>query len=231
MLGKATAVALALLLATPAVAYAGDWRLDDRDRPSRHHDSHNSWSQWVDRDRSTDRRDRDDDRDRRDDDNSGSDSSPDGDGVEPGAAGGVVLDGSAKTISAELTGYSYQDNTPPGSADICCPVIHQKAGGTGTYEDPITTAVPGSGGQGMETPTGTRLYVEKLKRYFIVEDSGATGTGKTRFDLWVGGQGFSKSDSDACMNSLTGDAEVILNPAAGLAVTVGELTVSGGCKI
>jgi len=230
MLGKASAVVLALLLATPAAAFAEDWRLDDRDHPRRHHDSHNSWSSWVDRDRSTDRRDRDQDRDRWDDDG-GSDSSSDGDSAEPGPAGGVVLDGTAQTITAELTGYSYQDNSPPGSADICCPVLHQKAGGTGTYEDPITTAVPGSGGRGMETPAGTRLYIEKLRRYFLVEDSGATGTGKARFDLWVGGQGFSKSDSDACMNSLTGDAEVILNPAAGLAVTVGELTVSGGCKI
>ena len=40
-----------------------------------------------------------------------------------------------------LTGYSYWDNTPPGSAAIARPVVHRRAGGTGTYSDPITIAV------------------------------------------------------------------------------------------
>lgn len=135
------------------------------------------------------------------------------------------------TITAELTGYSYQDNNPPGSADICCGVIHQKAGGTGTFADPITTAVPGSGGRGMETPVGTRLYVPKLKRYFVVEDSGATKMRTRHFDLWVDGQGFSKRASDRCMDSFTGRAQVILNPGPGLPVIVGPLTGRNGCRV
>ena len=40
-----------------------------------------------------------------------------------------------------LTGYSYWDNTPPASAIIGRPVIHQFAAGTGTYDDPVTLAV------------------------------------------------------------------------------------------
>jgi hypothetical protein len=159
-----------------------------------------------------------------------SDSSEPESSDEPAAAGGTVLDGTAKTVTAQLTGYSYFDNNPPGSADICCPKLHQKAGGTGTYADPITTAVPGSGGQGMETPAGTRIYVARLKRYFIVEDSGASGSGH-RFDLWVGGQGFDESSSEKCMSEVTGDTPAILNPAPGLPVTVGPLTGSNGCKI
>jgi hypothetical protein len=139
--------------------------------------------------------------------------------------------GAEKTITARLTGYSWQDNTPPGSADICCGKIHSKAGGTGTYADPITTAVPGSGGRGMETPAGTRIYVPDLKRYVIVEDSGATKGSKTHFDVWVGGQGFPKSASDKCMNSFTGDHTVILNPTPGKPVTVGPLTGPNGCVI
>ena len=43
-----------------------------------------------------------------------------------------------KAFSAYLTGYSYWDNTPPGSAAISKPVIHRRAGGTGKYNDPIT---------------------------------------------------------------------------------------------
>ena len=218
MYGKAAAIALALLLVSPAAADASGWRFDDRgSHPRRHHDSHSGWSQWVG---SHDDEDSDED----------SDSDEPESSDEPATAGGTVLDGTAKTVTAQLTGYSYFDNTPPGSADICCPKLHQKAGGAGTYVDPITTAVPGSGGQGMETPAGTRLYVAKLKRYFIVEDSGASGSGY-RFDLWVGGQGFDESSSEQCMSEVTGDAQAILNPAAGLPVTVGPLTSSSGCKV
>jgi hypothetical protein len=147
------------------------------------------------------------------------------------AASRGILRGTPTTITAELTGYSFQDNTPPNSADICCSVLHKKAGGTGTYADPITTAVPGHSGKSMQTPTGTRLYVVELKRYFIVEDSGASPKSLRRFDLWVGGQGFSKRSSDECMDSFTGRATVVLNPLPGKPVTVGPLTGSNGCRI
>lgn len=110
------------------------------------------------------------------------------------------------------------------------PVLHSKAGGTGTYADPITTAVPGSSSS-AETPKGTRIYVAKLRRYFVVEDSGATKESVRHFDLYVDGQEFSKSASDACMNSYTGNVPVIINPPAGEPVTVGPLTGSNGCKI
>lgn len=153
------------------------------------------------------------------------------DGNDDQSVNGTVLTGSAQTITAELTGYSYQDNTPPSSAKISAPVLHKVAGGTGTFADPITTAVPGHSGQGMETPKGTRLYVPRLKRYFIVEDSGATKMSTRHFDLWVGGQGFPKSASDKCMNSYTGREQVVLNPGAGMPVTVGPLTGANGCRV
>lgn len=219
MLGKAAAIALALLLVSPAAAQASGWRFDDRgSHPRRHHDSHNSWSQWV---FSHD----DEDSDSEDQDSPNSDEPV----VAPGGA--VVVTGAEQSIQAELTGYSYQDNTPAGSADICCPVLHQKAGGTGTFADPLTTAVPGSGGSGMEFPKGTKFYVPSIKRYVIVEDSGATKMSSPHLDIWVDGEGHGKGDSDACMNSFTGKATIVKNPAAGRTVTAGPLTTSGGCKI
>lgn len=164
---------------------------------------------------------------------SGDDGATVGDGPttesnDDSSVSGTVATGTAQTITARLTGYSYQDNTPPGSATISMPILHKVAGGTGTYADPITTAVPGHA-PSVETPKGTRIYVAKLKRYFIVEDSGASKASTHHFDLWVGGQGFSKSASDKCMNSYTGNAQVIVNPPKGEPVHAGPLTGPNGC--
>lgn len=136
-----------------------------------------------------------------------------------------------QTVSASLTGYSYFDNTPAGSADICCPVLHRRAGGRGTYTDPITVAVPGSGAS-MQLPAGTRVYVSSLRRYLIVEDSGATReAGRYHFDVWVDGAGYGELSSQACMDELTDTVSVVLNPRPGYPVTVGPLTGSNGCRL
>lgn len=219
MLGKAAALALVIALLGPAVAFADQG----------HHHGHHGPHGRVFQDRSDSDYGNDDDSDVSDpgDDSNDSDSATD---ATPASAGGTVSSGAQQSITAEITGYSYQDNTPPGSAEISMPVLHSKAGGTGTYADPITTAVPGGAGN-PETAKGTRIYVAKLKRYFIVEDSGASKASSKHFDLYVDGAGFSKSDSDACMNSYTGSAQVILNPPAGEPVTVGALTQKGGCKL
>ena len=70
--------------------------------------------------------------------------------------------------TAFMTGYSYWDNSPPGSAQISRPVLHERAGGTGTYRDPITVAV------GTRRRTGLRVrhpvLSAGLDKYFIVED-------------------------------------------------------------
>ena len=143
----------------------------------------------------------------------------------------MVLDGTAQTVTAELSGYSRADNSPKGSADVCCGVIHSEASGTGTALDPITAASPGSSGS-METPAGTKIYIPKLRKYFIFEDSGATGTGAFRADLWVDGKGFPDSAAEECMSFVTGEAEVIINPSANHPVgKVGPLTGQSGCDI
>jgi len=204
------------MLALTAPALASSW----------HHRNHEdrSYSAWYE-DRGGDDEDSDevwDDEDSNsEEDDSDSGDTPTADPV----VGPVVVTGAEKSIQAELTGYSYQDNTPPGSADICCPQLHQKAGGQGTYADPITTAVASS-----SFPPGTRFYIPPIKRYVIVEDSGASD-GQNHLDIWVGGQGHSKSDSDACMDDFTGNATIIQNPAPGHPVVPGELTGSGGCNI
>lgn len=75
-----------------------------------------------------------------------------------------------------MTGYSYQDNQGGNNAKISCPQVHQQAGGTGTYQDPITVASGGkSGGASADgVKRGDRFYIPAVQRYVIVEDTGNT---------------------------------------------------------
>lgn len=170
--------------------------------------------------------------------------------VQPALAGdrpahdgkGAGKNGPETSFTAWVTGYSWWDNTPPGTAAIARPVIHRKAGGTGSWEDPITLAVGYrlSGGQAkLDYPAGTRFYLPYLKRYAIVEDICGDGpkphlTGCARgkdgmpwIDIYVDGSKAGRAASDACMRSLTGFHEVIVNPENGYPVEPGALTESG----
>jgi hypothetical protein len=142
-------------------------------------------------------------------------------------------------FTAYITGYSYWDNTPPGSAEISNGVIHSMAGGVGTYEDPITVAVGHSISDGTDTldyPEGTRFYVPNLRRYLIVEDTCGDGDrpqdgpchtgyeGHPWLDVYVDGDGASKAVSDACMDAITELHLVIMHPEPNYAVVGAPLT-------
>ncbi|RJQ71558.1 hypothetical protein D5S17_27540 [Pseudonocardiaceae bacterium YIM PH 21723] len=128
-----------------------------------------------------------------------------------------------QTITARVTFYGALDNDPPGSADIAYPTLHQKAGGTGTYADPITFATAKE-----EHPPGTRIYFAPVKRYFIMEDlcaqcAGEWPTGYRHIDLWTG-----NSTNPAilkCEEALTPDGQVqaIVDPPSNLPVVPGPL--------
>jgi hypothetical protein len=139
-----------------------------------------------------------------------------------------------KKVTIQLTGYSYADNTPPGSSEVCCAVLHQVAGGQGTFEDPITVAVPGSGGQGMLYAKGTKFYLPTVQRYVIVEDSGAAkqpaGT-DTHLDMWIDGQDGTKQATDDCENLFTGKVPAQVNPAGNLPVMAGPIFANGKCNV
>jgi hypothetical protein len=139
----------------------------------------------------------------------------------------------AKQLNIWLTGYSWQDNTPPGSSVVGEPVLHQQAGGTGTVADPITVAVPGHQGA-MAWQPGTRFYLPTVKRYVIVEDSGASrapaGT-DTHLDMWIGGQDGTLAATNACEDSLTGRVAAELNPPNNLPVIVGPIYANQRCNI
>ena len=142
----------------------------------------------------------------------------------PVAAPGVPL-------TIQLTGYSFQDNTPPDSAQVCCSVLHHDAGGQGTFGDPITVAVPGDGGQGMLFPAGTRFYLPTVRRYVIVEDSGASRYALPHLDMWVDGRGSSPGGTEACMSAITGKVPAELGPPPGRPVLPGPIDSAAGCHI
>ena len=142
-----------------------------------------------------------------------------------------------KTFSAYFTGYGWPDNTPP-SAAISDGVIHSKAGGTGTYTDPITLAVGHSiisGKDILDYPKGTKFYVPSFRKYLIVEDTCGDGNspqngpchtgykGNVWLDVWVGGEGANVSSVLSCESKITGVHTVIQNPASNYVVTTGPI--------
>lgn len=146
-------------------------------------------------------------------------------------------------FTAYTTGYAWADNTPPGAA-IAYPVIHQTAGGTGTYIDPITLATGYSiinGKNILDYATSTKFYIPALHRYFIVEDicgDGATPQngpchtgylGNPWLDLWVGGNGTATSSVAACENLITNLHTVIQNPSANYIATSSPIFSNGKC--
>jgi hypothetical protein len=132
-----------------------------------------------------------------------------------------------------VTGYSWQDNTPPGSAAVSHPIVHKTASGTGTYADPITVAVAGDRDH-MTDPPGTRFYLPTLKRYVIVEDSGASPIppgDDTHLDTWIDGRDGTKDDTDDCENQITGQkVPAEINPPANLPVTPGTIYANHTCN-
>lgn len=151
----------------------------------------------------------------------------------------------SKTFNVYLTGYTFWDNTPPGSAEIARPVLRNKAGGTGTWQSPITIAVGHrieDGRQTLDFAAGTRFYLPRLQKYAIVEDvcgDGATPQngpchsgykGHPWLDIWIGGKSMSAAETDACARRITAVQPIILDPPSNLPVQKGEIA-SNGCKV
>jgi hypothetical protein len=112
-------------------------------------------------------------------------------------------------------------------------VLHKTAGGTGTWADPITVAVPGHQGA-MAWAPGTRFYLPTMLRYVIVEDSGAAAAPSgtvTHLDMWIDGQSGSRAATDDCEDRFTGRVPAELNPPSTLRVQAGPVFDHGHCNI
>jgi len=120
----------------------------------------------------------------------------------------------ANNVTVLTTWFGAKDNCPPGG-DIAYPHIHQAAGGTGNWEDPITFA-----GAKSAIKPGSKVYVPSLKKYFIMEDDCEECDGewkkhkKWHMDLWMGTDKVTPgSGLIACENQMTvNKATVTLEP-------------------
>lgn len=154
--------------------------------------------------------------------------------------------GETTITTAYVTGYTWFDNTPPGSSTISDPIIHSVAGGTGTYADPITVAVGWSTGPTvMDYDPGTIMYMPYLRRYFIVEDkcgdtvppqngpchnlATADAGATTWVDIWIGGEGGTETAVQNCANAITGIHTIIIDPVSTYPVVSGPV-YNNGCS-
>ena len=153
-----------------------------------------------------------------------------------------VSNGQEQSFRGYVTGYSFWDNTPEQSAEISHPIIHELAGGVGTYTDPLTIAVGFMKTDQVDIldfPAGTRFYMPRLRKYAIVEDTCGDGNtpqdgpchigydGMPWLDIYVDGSDLEKEESEACMTKITGIQTLIMDPSPNHAVVVGDLTQSG----
>jgi hypothetical protein len=107
-----------------------------------------------------------------------------------------------KTLVVEVTFYGWPDNDPPGAA-IAYPVVHKLAGGTGTWDDPITLA-----SDARLIPVGSKIYLGYLHKYAVMEDQCVPceadwSAKRPHIDIWLGGEGAPPKSVLACEDRLT----------------------------
>jgi hypothetical protein len=110
-----------------------------------------------------------------------------------------------RPLSTIVTFYAALDNDPPGSSTIAFPgTRHSEAGGTGTFDDPLTLASDPS-----KLKVGTIVYYPPLRKYFVMEDicasctQGWQSSGTPHIDLWTGD--VQDPGMTACERALTPD--------------------------
>jgi hypothetical protein len=153
-------------------------------------------------------------------------------GPSSAVAASPVEQSAVRTVRAFMTLYGYVDNSPPGTV-IAHPCIHSGAGGTGSFEDPVTFAT-----DVHELPWCKVIYVPYMERYFIHEDECSecdtdwVHRHLYRFDMWAGGNATSLhqperrsllrcEDTWTRANSATdpNNPTIIVNPPSNLPVT------------
>lgn len=158
-------------------------------------------------------------------------------GVSPADAGDA---GAGRMQAVYMTFYGWPDNSPPGNAIAYpksdgYPTVHNGAGGTGTYADPITFATDKA-----EFPVGTRLFAAVIQKYLMVEDDCAecdtdwSGSQKWHIDVWMNSNGSDNSNAVLdCEDQWTRTSTTVeINPPPGRDATTPPLfdTSTNTCR-
>jgi 3D (Asp-Asp-Asp) domain-containing protein len=130
------------------------------------------------------------------------------------------------TYTMLVTFYGWEDNSPPGDAIAYAksdgfPTVHDVAGGTGTYSDPLTLATDVN-----ELAIGTLVYLPFCQKYAVVEDDCVecdadwSSSMRRHVDVWMNSDGTeSASALMACEDQWTQNAaSVVVAPPLGLPV-------------
>jgi hypothetical protein len=157
----------------------------------------------------------------------------DGGGSDAGVSeGGRATDAAAgTTYTMYVTFYGWEDNSPPGGAIAFgksdgYPTVHDVAGGTGSYADPLTLAT-----DRLELAVGTIVYLPFLQKYAMVEDDCVecdtdwTSGKKRHVDVWMNSNGTETTKAlYACEDHWTQDAtSVEVAPPSGRPVDLSPL--------
>jgi hypothetical protein len=163
-------------------------------------------------------------------------------GPNPTVLPSPVPTGSGTVLSdVYITFYGFDDNDDGnghyGNAVISDPIIHKVATeDTGTYDHPSTFAADE---KYRFAKAGTLIYVPKLRKYYIMEDTCRQCTtdennGKTHVDLYMGGN--TKLQGQpllVCENTLTAKAftdTIVVNPGSDWPVDTVPLFSNGVCN-
>jgi hypothetical protein len=147
---------------------------------------------------------------------------------------------SGRSQAVYMTFYGWPDNSPPGGAIAYpknggFPTVHNLAGGTGTYADPITFATDRA-----ELPLGTLLFAPVIEKYLVMEDDCAecdtdwSSSQRWHIDVWMNSNG--TDDSNAvldCEDQWTKSTTVVeVNPPPGRPATAPPLfdTTTNVCR-
>lgn len=137
------------------------------------------------------------------------------------------------TINSKLTFYGYPDNDPPSTEIAYTCNGRTAAGGTGTYDDPVSVAVAPSA-----IKPCTMLYIPYLQKYAIADDLCGQcvkdyANGEYHVDIWTGNASNGGQKQIDCEDNLTPGSkqQVILNPQKGYNVNSNSLfSTSSGCS-
>lgn len=153
------------------------------------------------------------------------------DAGQPADAGRGRDAAAGTTYTMYVTFYGWDDNSPPGGAIAFArsdghPTVHDVAGGTGSYADPLTLAT-----DRLELAVGTIVYLPFLQKYAVMEDDctecdtdWASGM-KRHVDVWMNSNGMETASAlYACEDRWTQDAtSVEVGPPSDRAVDLTPL--------